>query len=251
MSKLVSLPLNRLDTPVERPSGVEQTDIAENVAGPKDYAIIVEVISAVASRMGVLGVTTGIPMLIALDNDAGALVKRSQDHRPNSYTSERRRACKEVVIRGWLSFARQWDATACENVITQVSTELTMVRVCPECSYRFSPPQVAQTLPEPNMIHHGGLGAILPGLFAPDELANFAHLAPVGESTQSLRPIVDARTALSALSESETLQAAMQADRTEVIAKLQRPWSVAGALQDCELGNNLSVACRKTDSALD
>jgi protein EFR3 len=117
MSKLVSLPLNRLD---ERATTLPEAEIAQDVAGPKDYAIFAEIIAKLARLAGAVATRTGIPMLISLDRDAGTLVKRSQDRRGNAYISERRRACKEVVLKGWMAFARQWDAVGCEELITQV-----------------------------------------------------------------------------------------------------------------------------------
>ncbi len=117
MSKLVSLPLNRVD---ERPSTEPEAEIAQDVAGPKDYAIIVEIIATLCQHVGAVATATGVPMLIALDRDAGMLVKRSQDRQENVYISERRRACKEVVLKAWMTFARRWNAVACEELVTKV-----------------------------------------------------------------------------------------------------------------------------------
>jgi hypothetical protein len=233
MSKLVSLPLNRLD---ERAATLPEAEIAQDVAGPKDYAIFAEIIAKLARHAGAVAARTGIPMLISLDRDAGTLVKRSQDRRGNAYISERRRACKEVVLKGWMAFARQWDAVGCEELITQVRERpaLVMREFGADGKCATGATQISASLPEPSMVPSANMGETTTGLFAPDEPANFAHLAPVGESTNSHRPIIDSQVALGVLANSPSLQAELHASQDDIVALLGRQWSVASALQDCE-----------------
>jgi hypothetical protein len=84
------------------------------------------------------------------------------------------------------------------------------------------------------MVPSANMGETTTGLFAPDEPANFAHLAPVGESTNSLRPIIDSQVALGVLANSPSLRAELHASQDDIVALLGRQWSVASALQDCE-----------------
>ena len=91
----VSLPLNRLNSSAILTS-------FDNVATPYDFAAIVSILDKLFAAVPTAAMLTGVPMLLALDKDAGTeLVRRPGDGRSGSWVLERKRAIREVVAITW------------------------------------------------------------------------------------------------------------------------------------------------------
>jgi hypothetical protein len=122
-SKLVSLPFNRHHSDT-RSSHVTGTTSSERVAGPLDYLIIKEVLSAALISTPRLSIVVILPMLLALDRDAGTvLVRKPHDARDNLFTAERRCACREIIYTTWLSLANQYELAGLKASLQEVCAD--------------------------------------------------------------------------------------------------------------------------------
>ena len=102
-SRRVSLPLNRVNSAAILSS-------YENVATPFDFAAIIKILEEAHAAQPVAALLTGVPMLLALDKDAGSeLVRRPGDGRSGAWVLERKRAIRETVSILWIYIGRQWD----------------------------------------------------------------------------------------------------------------------------------------------
>jgi len=101
-SRRVSLPLNKLDSNLTVSS-------FENVATPFDFAVMIKILEEVHAAMPVAALFTGVPMLLALDRDAGVeLVRRPGDGRGNAFVLERKRSIREVCAIIWRKLGDRW-----------------------------------------------------------------------------------------------------------------------------------------------
>lgn len=87
-SKLVALPLHRSETFTAAPNTVYD----QATAGPFDYTVIAEALEAVFGNAPIRALFCGVPMMLALDRETSA---------PGEIAAERRKACKEVLVRAW------------------------------------------------------------------------------------------------------------------------------------------------------
>lgn len=123
-SKLVALPFSRHHSAIGAtvPTTSNSEPMPQNVAGPLDYLHIREIISALLQVVPGFMPTIVVPMLLALDRDAGTvLVRRSNDLRDNIFIAERRRACREVVVDAWSGIAREFGLDHLASYINEVS----------------------------------------------------------------------------------------------------------------------------------
>lgn len=101
-SRRVSLPLNRLDSSLVLAH-------FENVATPFDFAVIVKIQYELHDAVPYAALFTGVPMLLALDRDAGTeLVRRPGDGRQNAWVLERKRSIREVLALIWKRLGDRW-----------------------------------------------------------------------------------------------------------------------------------------------
>lgn len=116
-ARRVSLPLNRLNS-----SAVLES--FDNVATPFDYSAIIKILEELYKAVPLAATATGVPMLLALDADAGnELIRRPGlgDERNGSWAVERRRAIRETIAFSWLRLGQQWGAQDLQAVATKVS----------------------------------------------------------------------------------------------------------------------------------
>jgi hypothetical protein len=81
----------------------------ENVATPFDFAVIIRIIDELHTAVPSAALITGVPMLLALDKDAGAeLVRTAGDGRQGAWVLERKRSIREVVSICWKRLGDRW-----------------------------------------------------------------------------------------------------------------------------------------------
>lgn len=101
-SRRVSLPLNRLNSS-------SLVGSFENVATPFDFAVIIRILDELHAAVPSAALLTGVPMLLALDRDAGSeLVRRPGDGRQGAWVLERKRSIREVVSICWKRLGDRW-----------------------------------------------------------------------------------------------------------------------------------------------
>ena len=89
------------------------------VATAEDYLALSVILSTVLHELPLEGISTIVPMLIAIDRDAGQiLIPGASD---NAFLAERRRACKEVVCCAWKEIAAHYTISELFNTIEQAS----------------------------------------------------------------------------------------------------------------------------------
>ena len=114
-SRRVSLPFNRVNSSLVLTS-------FENVATPFDFAAIIKILDELHAAVPVAALMTSVPMLFALDRDAGCeLVRRPNDGRQDAWILERKRAIKEVVSITWRRLADRWGLTSIVELANKVS----------------------------------------------------------------------------------------------------------------------------------
>jgi hypothetical protein len=114
-SRRVSLPLNRLHSSANLSS-------FDNVATPLDFAALVAILDELHAAIPVAALVTGLPMLLALDKDAGMeLVRRPGDGRAGAWVLERKRAIRESVAIVWRRVAERWGVKSVEELVDKVS----------------------------------------------------------------------------------------------------------------------------------
>jgi hypothetical protein len=101
-SRRVSLPLNRM-------TSILTIESFDNVATPFDFAAILKILEELYRIVPLSAMISGVPMLLALDADAGnELIRRPGDGRNGAWVLERRRAIKETVVFAWKKLGQQW-----------------------------------------------------------------------------------------------------------------------------------------------
>ena len=101
-SRRVSLPLNRLNSSLVLAS-------FENVATPFDFAVIITILQELHNAVPHAALFTSVPMLLALDRDAGTeLVRRPGDGRQGAWVVERKRSIREVLAIVWKRLGDKW-----------------------------------------------------------------------------------------------------------------------------------------------
>ena len=114
-SRRVSLPLNRVNSSATLTS-------FDNVATPLDFAAIVSILEKLHAAVPVAALITGVPMLLALDREAGTeLVRRPDDGRMGSWVLERKRSIREVTAMMWRRIGLRWKVTSIIELADKVS----------------------------------------------------------------------------------------------------------------------------------
>lgn len=125
-SKLVSLPIHRMNhstfgEPIsEDPTTEANARGGETVATAYDYLALSVILVTVLRVLPVEGVSTIVPMLIAMDNDAGQILVRPPNGDDNECLWERRRACKELVCSAWREIASHYSLHELLNTLEEV-----------------------------------------------------------------------------------------------------------------------------------
>ena len=113
-ARRVSLPLNRLNSSAVLTS-------FDNVATPYDYAFIVSILEKLHTAVPVAALVTGVPMLLALDREAGTeLVRRPGDGRAEAWVLERKRSIREVVTFTWRLIGERWSVAPVKELSHKV-----------------------------------------------------------------------------------------------------------------------------------
>jgi hypothetical protein len=117
-SRRVSLPLKRMGSF----GNIESFD---NVATPFDFASILKILEEVHKAVPMAAMISGIPMLLALDTDAGNdLIRRPGDGRSGAWVLERKRAIRETIVFTWKTIGRQWNLSQLVDLANAVSHPL-------------------------------------------------------------------------------------------------------------------------------
>lgn len=112
----VSLPLNRLN------STAPILESFDNVATPYDYSAILKVLEEVYKVVPLSSLTTGVPMLLALDADAGnELIRKPGDGNNGAWPLERRKAIRETVAFCWTRLGENWGIREIQDLANKVS----------------------------------------------------------------------------------------------------------------------------------
>lgn len=127
-SKLVSLPVHRMngvafgDTITEHVLADDKNE-AKVVATPGDYLALSSIIDTTLQALPIHSSIVVIPMLIAIDNDAGRILvprPNENDEDDDYFSMQRRRACKEVVCSAWQEIATHYSISELSNTVDQV-----------------------------------------------------------------------------------------------------------------------------------
>ena len=115
-SRRVSLPLKRMTSF----AAIESFD---NVATPYDFASILKILEELHKAVPTAAMISGVPMLLALDTDAGnELIRRPGDGRSGAWVLERKRAIRETVVFTWKKIGQFWKIGQLEDLANTVST---------------------------------------------------------------------------------------------------------------------------------
>lgn len=121
-SRKASRSLRRVSLPLNRLNSYAVLDSFENVATPFDFSAILKVLEELYKAVPLSALSTGVPMLLALDADAGnELIRRPGDERTGSWVLERRRAIRETVAFCWLRISQQWGIQPVQDLANKVS----------------------------------------------------------------------------------------------------------------------------------
>ena len=113
-SRRVSLPLARM-------SSFANIESFDNVATPYDFAFILKILEELHKTVPMAAMVSGVPMLLALDTDAGnELIRRPGDGRSGAWVLERKRAIRETVVFTWKKIGQQWNLGQVEDLANTV-----------------------------------------------------------------------------------------------------------------------------------
>lgn len=201
----VSLPLNRL-----LQSSPEITSF-DNVATPFDYAVILRILDELNNCCPVAALLTEVPMLLALDRDAGCeLIRRNAGAAEDSaWVLERKRACRETAAVSWRRLGVRWGVPHVIELSDRAINSLSEPFIVPE--YR-------------NPAGHG--------IEFRDEPAQFVRDNTEGESAASSLPLLDATELIAAFSDAPAPKAASMRDAPWLQARFSAPWSVEAAIRE-------------------
>ena len=94
------------------------------VATAEDYLALSVILITVLHELPLEGISTIVPMLIAIDRDAGQILIQTPGATNHSFLAERRRACKEVVCCAWKEIAAHYSIYELSNTIEQASPDV-------------------------------------------------------------------------------------------------------------------------------
>lgn len=103
------------------PNEEEDSTLESSLASPAEYTAIRDSVVALQSKQSIGALLSGIPMLLALDKDAG--VKWASTPGENRFLeAERRRACREISASGFEAISRSWGVDSVEKAAQEVRT---------------------------------------------------------------------------------------------------------------------------------
>ncbi|WVQ74798.1 hypothetical protein IAR50_004404 [Cryptococcus sp. DSM 104548] len=201
----VSLPLTRLQSSNNLSS-------FSQVATPLDFAAALRILDAIHVACPVQALISGVPMLLALDEDAGReLVRRSGDGRSGAWVLERKRAVREMVMLVWRRIGERWGMGSVEQLANNALSTLPEPYLIPEYPAPPNPPTLLTT---------------------PDQPTAFVPHAREGESSAAAKPLLDPTVLLGALSRAEVVQGATGWTAVQAEKVLGGRWSVEKAIKD-------------------
>ncbi|OCF37807.1 protein EFR3 [Kwoniella heveanensis BCC8398] len=199
-----SLPLNRLQSYVNLSS-------FDNVATPLDFAAALKILDELYTLVPTTALMTGVPMLLALDKDAGNdLVRRPGDGRQGAWVLERKRAIRELVCLVWRRIGERWDAREVDNLANKTLLSLPEPYVIP-----LLPPYTPS-----------------PALQLPEAATSFVPHTIEGESSAMSKPLLDPEILVSSLANSESVQSATGRDAGVLVKRWTSRWTVENAIKD-------------------
>ncbi|WVQ99870.1 hypothetical protein IAU59_007013 [Kwoniella sp. CBS 9459] len=199
-----SLPLNRLQSYVNLSS-------FDNVATPLDFAAALKVLDELYTLVPPAALMTGVPMLLALDKDAGnELVRRPGDGRQGAWVLERKRAIRELVCLVWRRIGERWDAREVDELANKTLLSLPEPYVIP-----LLPPYTPS-----------------PTLEIPETAISFVPHVIEGESSATSKPLLDPEILISSLAHSDGVQNATGRDAGALVKRLSIGWTIENAIKD-------------------
>ena len=216
----VSLPLNRVNS-------AAVLSHFENVATPFDFAAIIEILKELHAAAPLAALTTGSPMMLALDRDAGVeLVRRQGDGRAGAWVMERKRAIRETILAVWRKIAVAWGVASGIALVDKVSA-VELLR-----TGRFDK-QAINTLPEPFIVPNLTPDTDPSVLPVPPEPSAFYRDETEGESSATSQPLLDPESLIAEFAASSKVQEVSGSDANMITKRMSSPWSVEIAVKDC------------------
>jgi hypothetical protein len=215
-SRRVSLPLNRLNS-----STILQS--FDDVATPFDYAAIVSITKELYAIAPLTALLTGVPMLLALDRDAGTeLVRRSNDARAGAWVLERKRAIRETVAMIYQHIGQVWDIPSVSQLAIKALVGLAEPYIVPEL---------------------GGIDEQLKMSSLPiaEEACAFVRYQMEGETSLSALPLLEPKALMRSVAGSEAIQRSAGRDLGELEKVCAMDWTVETAIKQCKCGIQLSL----------
>ncbi|KAJ9101931.1 hypothetical protein QFC19_005012 [Naganishia cerealis] len=214
-SKLVSLPVHRLNgfalgETIAEHALAEDTNESMVVAAPEDYLALASIIETTLHALPIESGIIVIPMLIAIDNDAGQILvpRPSEDDEDDRHFSvQRRRACKEIVCAAWQEIATHYSMSELINTVEQIRVSFTRPLVVPSGPFRE-----AQE-----------------GLFPPEQPSQF----PAIHVSSPSRPVINSEYAIQRLALDLQFQLDVDLSSDEIVHELSKRWTVQEALENC------------------
>ncbi|KAJ9108922.1 hypothetical protein QFC21_000243 [Naganishia friedmannii] len=227
-SKLVSLPVHRMNgvafgETITEHALVDDRNETRVVATPGDYLALSSIIDTTLHALPIESGIIIIPMLIAIDNDAGRiLVARSNDNDEDDefFSMQRRRACKEVACSAWQDIAMHYSISELLNTVDQIRASFTRPSVVPAGPFREA----------------------REGLFPPEQPSQFAA---IHVSTPS-RPVIDPEYAIQQLARNGQFQSDVKLPSEEIVHALSKPWTVQEALTNSVEGQPYEISRRSS-----
>ncbi|KAK6910623.1 hypothetical protein I203_104655 [Kwoniella mangroviensis CBS 8507] len=199
-----SLPLNRLQSYVTLNS-------FDNVATPLDFSCALTILKEIFEIQPIPSLITSVPMLLALDKDAGnELTRRPNDGRNGSWVLERKRAIRELVCMVWKVVGEKWGVGQIQDI-----AQKSLV-----------------SLPEPYVIPPLPPYAPSSNLDLPETAISFVPHMIEGESSSASKPLLDPKVLLTALTGSSNVQSATGRDEAGLRRRWEVKWSVENAVKD-------------------
>ncbi|WVF72663.1 hypothetical protein IAT40_007481 [Kwoniella sp. CBS 6097] len=199
-----SLPLNRLQSYVNLSS-------FDNVATPLDFSAALKILDELYTLVPTAALMTGVPMLLALDKDAGnELVRRPGDGRQGAWVLERKRAIRELVCLVWRRIGERWDAKEVDDLANKTLL----------------------SLPEPYVIPLLPPYSPSPALQLPETAISFVPHTVEGESSSTSKPLLDPEILVSSLANSEGVPNAAGRDAGVLVKRWSVRWTVENAIKD-------------------
>ncbi|WVR07413.1 hypothetical protein IAU60_004454 [Kwoniella sp. DSM 27419] len=199
-----SLPLNRLNSYV-------QLNSFDNVATPLDFSAALKILDDLHTLVPVPALLTGVPMLLALDRDAGNdLIRRPNDGRQGAWVLERKRAIRELVALVWRRIGDRWSVADVEHYANEALTSLREPYLI-----TLLPPYTPST-----------------ELPMPEQPTSFIQHTLEGEGSSASKPLLESERLVVAMAGSGGVQDALGRNRENLTKRWGIRWTVEGAIKD-------------------